>query len=221
MAKVKVKYFNPYNWAGIKTYIDSMNCPLVVNTEVVGDSLVITLEDMGTFTIYRSDGWFYLKYNFINDITRVAECWAAGSSVYPLLLCTSDNLFYFHLKGQWSWDIPNSYVFIYDKLSDNSHLVGSTTWRNAAYFLPVESLSLTELETVSTYAVGKPLNYAKAANHIDYCSPAILMSGDVKAYNDPNFTSCSTVTVNNVYTFNGQNYFAIGTNTLIPIDSNS
>ena len=55
-----------------------------------------------------------------------------------------------------------------------------------------------------------------AVNYLDY---DILFAGGYADMNDTNFLACSTLTKGKVYTFDGQNYFSIGTNTLVVMDN--
>lgn len=212
MAKIKKRSIVPLNWSMLKTFIDSMNCPLVTAT-IVGDTLELQMEDKGKFVLYRDGNWLHFKYNF-NGITYDTDCYGGADRYWPVMICCSDDFFYLDITGDY-WGI-HPYILMYDKVSEDSCIVGTTHWRQWPH--PIEGLQCYEVQSGASITYGKTLNYSAGLNSIAYCENAPILSGDVKIENDPKFISCSTITSDNVVTFKGQTYYAIGTNTLIPID---
>ena len=83
-----------------------------------------------------------------------------------------------------------------------------------------ENLGVTCIQDNITYYHSPRLNYSVDFGYIDFSSSALFTSSTQKAnVTDTNLLSCTTVTAKQVITFKGHNYYSIGTNTLIPMDS--
>lgn len=227
MAKV-VKRELPYrNFPVLKGFIDSFNNPLVTtslipSTHNVGEQdLLLTFEDKGTATIYRDQNSFAVAYDFGKGISF--DYWVRGSEsgYFPFTICSSPDLFHMQFTFD-NWGNLATFVLIYKKVSDSSTLVGIAGYYSAyRLYLIDDSLTFREVETGISYTYGKPLNYSASVNRIQYMDHTIILNGNEKVYNDSDLLACTTVTPFSVYTFNSQNYYALGKNTLIPIDLES
>ena len=75
-----------------------------------------------------------------------------------------------------------------------------------------------EIDTSTPYKHSAVLNYADSLGYLDYLNYDVLFSGSIKAEIDDNFIACSELTPNTIITFNANNYYVIGKNSLIKLD---
>ena len=223
MAIVKKRSIAIANLSGIKAFIDSFNNPLVT-TEVVstthsassGQDLVITFENKGTVTLYKKNGWVSAAYDFPHGIS--ADRGIRGLDTLPITICSGDDFFYFE------FEFDNfgycTFVFVYDKVSVGSTLFGIDGFYPGTHECILDTnMTVCELESGAEFTYGRPLNYTATTGTIQYIDHATVLNGGVKTFDDNILKSCTKVTPRTVITFSGQNYYVIGNNTLIPIDS--
>lgn len=225
MAIVKKRIINTDNISAIKNFIDSFNSPIVTASIVDtthsargGKDLVLTFEDKGTVTLYPNGSSIatYAAYNF-PDISSDGR-YIVSSGEYPITICSSDTFFYFEFSFV-SWGDYCTFIFVYDKVSENSTLFGIDGFYPHLHHSIIDTnLTVTELESGANFTYGRPLNYSVTIGTIQYLDHTIILNGAVKAFNNNVLRSCTQVAPGVVITFNGQNYYAIGNNTLIPME---
>lgn len=191
----------PMSGSSWGTWFNNLNCPLIS-----ASGNVINIDDVFTLT----------KDNYIVTLNKGSTQIFSSSWNNPatVTVCCSDTLVY--IQG---YD-PQSrrFVFIYEKLDDiiiYAYFGGGNT--TGVAFKPISSVTFTDINTGLEYTHDARLNYSVELGNIDYAPDVLFLSG-VKNVEDPNFVTCSTVTADKVVTFQGQNYYAVGSNTLVLMD---
>ena len=100
----------------------------------------------------------------------------------------------------------------YSVLEDDHAVTGANS------SLGLSNLNLLSTQTAGAFSIPAVMNYSAGVNRIQYMNHAAVMSSGVKYYNINDIYSCTTVTADTVLTFNGDNYYAVDSNLLIPID---
>lgn len=217
MAKVVKRAFYYKNLTLLKSFIDSFDSPLVTTslvptTHYTGEDLILNFEDKCTVTYYINGEWLDVDYDYGQGVDTY-HIYKVDSSL-PCTICSSDNMF--HLQLFYDNSI---YVMIYSKVSAATTIFGSSGhyayW--GAYYMDTP-ITVYEVETGIPFNYGKPLNYSTSVSSIQYLNHTTLLNGGVKVLSDNNFIACTNVTPSRVITINGQNYYSVGTNTLIPMD---
>ena len=231
MAKVKQVLWRvaSFEKSSMKTYIDSLCCPLVTTSlesrYYDNDTLVMSIDGHGTLK-YSIDSEYKDRTTFYIDFDN-GYSWYAGRYMLPdprynqytLTSVCNDKVFYLRFDGN-SWGY-RSLMFLYSKLSNDRYLVGGAYPGFApAPLSAIEMHSNDATQGIFTYT--NTLNYTASGNKIYYCAQAALcasvQSVTTKFYDDPNFIACSTVPLDKAITFKGQNYYSISDNLLVPMD---
>jgi len=201
---VVIKRVIPWDNASLTSLFNSLNCPLI---EISGNTVIID----SIFSIYLGyNSWprIYME----KDGTVIT-----GNTVYgnmTFIIGYSDNFFYINMTDEGDTGI----YLVYEKTTDFT-LWTSSNSSGSIGFQNIQSYTFTDLNSNVTYSRGAILNYATQPDYINYTSNILCYSGTTtKAITDPLFVSCSTVTLGMVITFGGQNYFSVGTNTLLRMD---
>lgn len=199
-----IKSIIPWDAAALVTLFSSLNCSLI---EASGTT--VTIDDI--FTIYLGyDSWprIYVQ----KDGSYITGNTVAGNMTF--IIGYNDNLVFINMT-----DNDNTgFYLVYEKTADftiytHSGTSGSTGFNN------IQSYTFTDINSGATYSRGAILNYAAQTGYINYAANILFYGGTTtKAITDPLFISCSTITLGKVITFNGTNYFSVGTNTLLRMD---
>lgn len=219
--------YNKHTWASpaislenLKAWIDSLNCPLIT-TSISDGTLYIHVDDAVNlcFGLYYSSGFYYaMGYQLRGNSVRTSTFNDYGGNT--VVVCFSDDVFYLQIKNNYGANDRKS-VFIYEKLDEKRYFMGTgfdidsdtNPWYN------IEGKTFLCLENDLDYTHESRLKYTQALNYIDYTYDHLLLSGEeITNIEDSNFSSCSTVELNRVISFNGQNFYTIGTNILFPIE---
>ena len=160
-------------------------------------SLVITKDTVG-----------YNRFTFAKVINGVSTTIRGISRYMTLVSCKSANMAF--LEAYAGYDGARA-VFLWEKIG-SQELCGTAN-DNQSVYIPINSITLTDVDAGVNYTHGALLNYAAASGSIDYCDNDALFLSGVKTLNDPNFKACSTMTANTVITVQGQNCFVIGAHT--------
>lgn len=209
---------------GLKQLLDSLNCPLIT-TSVSGATFYCFFDatpgDELGFEIYfanLSGSWHYIHGQRLRTGTF------SNNPLDEVTVCYSDSLFYLQIQRYTSASTPSTNsrgAWIYD-IVDGGTLFG---WRgegtgsgDAAYY-DLASFNLIDIaHSDNTCNFSPTINIQANLNKLFYTDSVAVSASGLKLYEDTKFNSCSTVVKNAVYTFNGKNYFALGTNILVPID---
>lgn len=139
-------------------------------------------------------------------ISRVAESCTA-------IITYTENLFSLNVVD----NSGRAYAVIYEKIGDSIFYGwnGNTdNWSAYHGFYRLEEITLTNLETSETYTHSPRLNYSCELGVIDYTECCLFKAG-YRDVSEPNFISCSAITANQIITFEGNNYYSIGSNNLV------
>ncbi len=157
-------------------------------------------------TLVRNDG----TETYLGDMGY----WANAAQMANLTLIITDDVFYIKIlrpttsegHGAFSWLMSGDTNFV--GVSNAGNPTIETTYYNAEDSLKGE------------YTLGKVANYAVMPLKIVYsklCPIVQTTGGEVLPING--LVSCSTISIYSSITFGGHTYYAIGTNTLIPLTS--
>lgn len=202
---MKVEVRSGLTYSGTCSFVAGLNIPFV---SVSGTTISIDNHIELTFAYQK----WYINVNGggNSELARIND-------PQTVTVVYNDSVFYIQIN-----DSSNRRgAFFYEKLS-NLSIYGSigngSSWSTYHVFYNLEEIPLYDVSNTSiSYSRDKRLNYTNPLGTIDYTASALFKAG-YKDITDRNFVSCSTVTSNQVITFNNTNYYTIGTNTLVAID---
>ena len=220
MANVKritVPIYPAATFVPLKNAIDSMQLPFITSTEIVeGDNKLYVNFVTGAkwyFSRHSEDWNRYIKFNqTILGLTRTTG-WIHTHNVEgkpaTVTMCGSSSMFYIRIQTRNAGEIL---MGLYLRLEPNLSVsgIGKTT--------PVKSLILNHSQTYADYSIPTVLNYSAGVGRIQYMNHANVVSNGIKYFNTYDMLACSTVADDCVVTFDSDNYFAIDTNLLVPMD---
>lgn len=185
------------------SFFNGLNCSLISSSGGV--------VSIGTEFSLRLSG--ITAYFYKGDTSLVGSTYNWPMTV---TVCCSDSLVSIQLQDPQSRRI----TLIYEKFGDITIYATAGGGNNSGTaFHSINSLTFTEYESELTYNHKARLNYSNELGYIDFTSEVLFDSNNYKTdIEDPNFIACSTVPSNQVITFQGKNYYSIGTNTLVLID---
>ena len=200
-----IKSIIPWDNTSFTSLFSSLNCPLV---EISGNTVIID----SIFSIYLGyASWprIYME----KDGSVITGNTVAGNMTF--IIGYSNNFFYINMT-----DGDNTGIYlVYEKATDFTLWTASGSSGSSGGFQNIQSYTFLDLNSAATYSRGAILNYAAQSGYINYAANILFYGGTTtKAITDPFFISCSTVTLGKVITFNGTNYFSVGTNTLLRMD---
>lgn len=139
----------------------------------------------------------------------------SGSCIYNLAL--TDNVFYFFGKRKNYQEA--SFILACLKHGD-SYLVGCYGGRNWGYN---DFNNITLYDAIHTnrgpHSIRKIVDYELMAPKIAYFNKLLIANSSNDTEMNDDMFSCSNVTLGSTITIDGKNYYAIGENILLPLDS--
>lgn len=213
MAIVKCKNLTVKNNAqGWKDFFDSFNSS-IISTSISGEILNVTVDNDLIIQFDDFSGtWFYIRV-YRNGTQLTSKPMESGSDgKQELTIAASADMFYLQLKDRF----PHYFSVVYENVA-STNLYGY--YYDASSRIPITAMTLYDVNSVETYTHGNVLNYACGIGTLNYLPNDIIYSGSSKYALDSNFIACSTVTLNTMITFNGKNYYSVGTHTLIPMEN--
>lgn len=201
----------------LQSVIDSLQLPFITSTVRAANDQTLTVNfDSGITWTYTRSSEDWNRY-LDNSITVLGQTYGTpaihtmnttGESA-TVTICASPTLLYIKIYTSWR---ERYLVGFYQKIDDTLALsnVGCTTTLSA--------LGVRASDTSAAYEIPAILNYSAGTNRIQYMSHSPVMSGGVKYYDLEDIYSCTTVAADTVLTFSGDNYYAVDTHLLIPID---
>lgn len=204
----QVKYLSTtYSPQAYKAFFDSLNCPLL-STEINGNNFYLHVGDIFTFRgPYNGNAGLIVKGT---EVTQGG--WGVD---LPITVVYTDKLFFMYTKN--SSANTRGLSFFYEELGDKI-LYGYVFSTSNNSFKPLDIIPLTDDVSSLQYQHSPRLNYQAQTGYIDYAPQKLFSSGLITDIEDDNFIACSTVTANQVVSFEGKNYYSIGTNTLVELD---
>lgn len=208
MAKVirNVVGGNPSGWA---TYFSQFTSDSFITVDTANSRIYI--DEAHSCYIYR-DWWQYQFY--INGNISTQPAFRSDDTITVAL---SDKLFYMHAYNSSQGD----QMFVLAQKLDNGLIYKFAFKRDTSnQFIPLDySWDYIDMYNDNLlYKHGKILNYSTSPNYINYTTDILLLNG-IRTYFDNDLITCTSVLPNNIITFGGQNYYSIGTNTIVRINS--
>ena len=194
--------------AKLKAFFDSLNSNIITSVTVDGNYVYIEIDETVTLK-WNGSASEAIKMIFNGTESTVSNCNsffnARGGTITVIW---SDD--FMVIKSKNNYDNTDKVTFIYEKLNESS------------YFGMINSLNMNGITMLNTddglnYVHQARLNYAAEVEKIDVTSD-ILFQGGYKALEDEQFLACSTISEDQVITFNGKNYYSLGANILVPLD---
>ena len=130
-----------------------------------------------------------------------------------VVITYSNNLFSLNVVD----DSSRAYAVIYEKISDKNYYGWNgnvDSWTTYHGFYKLEEITIYDIETSGAYTHSPRLNYSCELGVIDYADDCLFKAG-YRNISEPNFIACSTITANQIVTFEGTNYYSIGNHTLV------
>ena len=208
----------------IKSWFDRFHSDFI-STEILPDIeyVIVTVDNKVNLCIRPdsnygdSSRWNFLYFGAVK----------VGEEPQAPYVISSDAAFPTYANMYMTVCINNSTFFLSaDTKRDNKHYaflyenIGVTTYYGQRdYSADVEMVSLSlvtirDYENINlTYNHTAMLNYQAVLGSVDYTPYSMLTSAN-ESILDSNFLGCSTLTPYQVYTINGQNYFAASANDL-------
>lgn len=204
MGKYKSQFFDDANitTAALGAFLTAAGYEFTV----AGDVTTIVLSAKVSLVITK-DTAGYNRFIFAKVINGVSTTIRTISRYMTLVSCKSANMAFLEAYAGYN----GRAVFLWEKVG-SQELCGTANDNQSSY-IPIDDISLTDVDEETIYTHGALLNYAAASGSIDYCDNDALFLSGVKTLNDPNFKACSTMTANTVITVQGQNCFVIGAHT--------
>ena len=219
MSKAKIARLLPST--SIQDYLDffsGLNCRFIsVSSSTISiNSGEITIEIADNAGYTNGRDWS-ITYPGAEEPTVLLQ-----QGAETIVACYSDVFLFFTVESSDT----NKIVFVYEIVTEDNataHLYGHSYSAKSGN-PDIHGVTLTSSESEATYTHGKLLNYScenvypDYYGYIDYANDYLVSSSVITEVVDENTLTCSIVTANKIVTFEGTNYFALGTNTIIPIE---
>lgn len=214
MAQVKKGYYAGQTWDEntFKAFIDSLNCPLITTSH---EGYITTINVNNIVNVEFGNGKVTVVYN-----GQTVATYSILNSYNDLYITAAfnENFFYFQVNCDYSYG--RRFVFLYEIIDNKNYFGynGAEVVSGRGWF-SIHEITMIETSSNLTYNHAARFNYNCQVGLIDYATPDFLFSAGYKTdTEDNNFISCSTITLDQVITFDGTNYYSIGTNTLVELD---
>lgn len=195
-----------------KNWLDTFDVPYLA-TEVTGSGdavLLITLGDKVCVDLSFTAGNMYVRMYKVGD-TPPSYSVTFGTT-YNVILAISNTAIFVTIDSTSS----KHFAFLYEDIGLQTYY-GSTFVSDDHDTEPrqVQNINLTKYGEVSaSYKHTASLNYPTVSGSIDYTDKDLISDG-TNSVRDSNYLGCSTVDPHFVYTFSGNNFYALGPNTLV------
>lgn len=216
MATVKRNVIAGYqNVAAWENYFNSLNCSLITVTR---DDLKLTInianvaEIKFTFRSYGSTEYFVDMAYTVNGSSVTGPGVLAYSTT--VTVAYTDKLFYIQVA-----DYSNRrFCFLYENINNEDYIGFRGAAGTDQGYYSINTFSLLNVINNNSYTHGVVLNYSMPLGYIDYLENDVLFLNTTKGETDNNFSTCTTVTQDQVITLQGKNYYSVGPNTLVLMD---
>lgn len=199
----------------LRSMYNSLNCSLLsVNSSGNCDvSIGSKIRIYSYNTIKDMDGNTLMSVDLGNWVNNVTYTYIYDNNNFIAIIDSSRST-------QSSGGCHSVLIVIFQTIGNN-HYYGAyvNNYTDATYNAPVENLQLTCDADNLTYNYRKMLNFSAESDAILYTSAGLFQS-DLLKVPDTGFYSCSDIPNYTTITINGNNYFALSKNLLIPLDSN-
>lgn len=190
-------------------FFEGLNCPLITvdrsnNKVSIGENAYFTIT-VGTNVNYSRN------FNFSEN----GSSWTSAQyQNVTIFVCCSETFVYIKLTS----GSGNTYtVYLYEEVDEDiysGHYIGSSSSCN------IYDVTLNCWSNNNSYKHGKRLNYSCELGYIDFAKEVYFNSSGVKQNIEPTgFIACSNVTTGQVITFEGKNYYSLGSNVLVEFEA--
>lgn len=202
----------------LKSIFDSLATPIITSTSVSGDYLYLTLDNTLTINFHRASTSLFNPITVTYDGTTTAEIARAYVTINGLRITFvyNNNIFYMQLQDGGG----RRGLFFYQKLESQKFYgyKGSKNTQSVAFY-DISGLEIHSVATENIYTYGNAITQAADIGHILYLNISVLFIGSSKAFVNSDFISCSTITADQILTFENKNYYSLGTHIVVPIDN--
>ena len=191
MAKVKYAHYSVYGHSAstLESFFNTVSTSIFTLSRS-GNVLNIVVDN--TVTVQFDYSGYQTKT--IYNGTTTAYSMINNANAADITVAASDNILY--IQYNCIYGNGRRFAFVYEKIGEDKYWgavgAGTTSAAGHAWY------SITEIPVTNT------------VSGISY---------GVKEVNDPNFIACTSVNTNKVITFHLNNFYSVGANTLIPMDS--
>lgn len=236
MAIVKKQQFhNPYNTGDgaleiafdLKDFFDAFNSSKI-STEAVevttGSQLTITIDSKICLLIDTSSennvnlGTYFYVYKAGEEIPSSATAFIDHSyTTYNITAAINDSVVFLNFNSNADSTVNGHFALVYEIIGTNSYYGSSHITRPAYTPISLQQITMYDCADVgasTAYQHTALLSYNCNLGIIDYTNGANFVSGSSNIL-DTNFLGCTSVELGEIITFNGQNYYSVGDNTLI------
>ena len=192
----------------IKNYIDGLDIP-VISTSLANDKFDIMVFDTYKirFEYYNCHIYDEFGYNLVGDQIM----YNPFTEPLTFIIGYSDTFFYLHYTDAYSRGFTCVCEIINNKKYMGVNRTGS--------FDPITSIRMKCAEDQGAVYFRKVLNYSVDSGSLDYAQNVLFDESSAMILIDPNTITCTDVTQNKIITFNGNNYYSLGPNTLVQLNN--
>lgn len=215
MANYKRQNLSDANAATLESFFSSLNCPLI-STEISGGIFKITVDEIVVINMtLLNSAWLNpitITYNG-STTAEIGRSWFQNGCQFTCIC--SDTLFYLQLRDSSG----RRFGFIYEKIGTESYFgyKGSGNSQSIAFYNLSDFDLIKVGESNANYKHSTILNYSVNLGSIDMLNNDILLLSGVRAAEDPNFKTTTSLTSDSMITINGLNYYVISSHTIINV----
>ena len=195
----------------VKAFFDTIDCSLIKSCTLSSNTLTIGIDN----TIQLVLNAPYEIFIYDDAGTKISGTdFNTFRNSFNFIVYFTDTFFYLYFFDDYGY----KYLLVYEKI-DSKRYFGAT-YTSESTPLYITNLTIKQVENQSYYKYNKLLNYSCGLDNIDYSSNILFNSNDeITDIVDSNTLTCSTVPTYYMMTFNGSNYYSLGANTLVEVDS--
>jgi len=205
-----------YSPSTFKAFLDTFDCP-IISTSITSYTLNINVNNIVTVALNMDNNRTQVIYN------GTTSNYSMINSYNPAQMTAICGDTFFYLQFNCDYGAGRRFCFVYEIISGKNYFgaVGAGTESSSAHvWYSITDITLKQVENSLNYTHKKVLSYAAPLNYIDYSSDILFESGTYASdVIDSNILTCSDVPQDNVITFNGNNYYSLGPNTLIQLNN--
>ena len=195
------------------TFLNSSNCPLITSQSLSNEIITLGIDNTIQLILDAYSG--YEMYIIDDTGTKIAGSnFNTFRGYFHFTIYFTNTFFYLQFKDNYG----DKFFLVYEKIGGKRYF--GTTWSDSTIsWFSITALNFKQVENQSYYKYGSLLNYSCNLDSLDYSSNILFDSNNqITDIIDSNTFTCSTVLANTILTFNGKNYYSIGTNTLVEVD---
>lgn len=196
----------------IFSFLSNLNCPLLT-CSFENNYITLNLEDKAIISFSGDSDYFRpINYSYNGNSDNIASAHVPKTPC-DIIVVYSTDFFFFEIASRAGWSNQKGAAFFYEKINTESYfgIVSNTNNANLTDFILIDSNNL-------QFSRPLMLNYAREVGYIDFIDYDILISANGAIFDNKGFIACSEITNNSVITFNGKNYYSLGSHSLVQLD---